>query len=131
MSSPPSSPSPRDRVEDLAERLETEREAFEPPADSASADACAKRYCRDGIGPTILVYVEGRAGDELVAFDQETFDRLECTLNGWLKLYARCYDVDTDPNVTIREAAEVFVDTHSARHAAQILTGVPQRSSNV
>jgi len=120
--------SPDDRVDELAERVREERESFEPPDDPDEADDCAKRLCREGVGPTILVYVEGRAGDELVDFGEETFDRLERTLNGWLALYARCYGVDADPDVTVREAAEVFVDTHSATHTAQILTGVPERS---
>ncbi|MFT4891287.1 MAG: hypothetical protein ACI9YT_002214 [Halobacteriales archaeon] len=120
--------SPDDRVDELAERVREEWESFEPPDDPDEADDCAKRLCREGVGPTILVYVEGRAGDELVAFGEETFDRLEGTLNEWLALYARCYGVDADPDVTVREAAEVFVDTHSAMHTAQILTGVPERS---
>jgi hypothetical protein len=120
-------PSTSQRVEDQAERVREEREAFDPPADFEAAEDCAKRLCRDGIGPTILIYVEGRAGGELVAFDEETFDQLERTLNEWLALYARCYGVDADPDVTIRAAAEVFVDTHSATHAAEILTGVPER----
>ena len=120
--------SPNDRIEELAVSVREEREAFEPPSDPDEADECAKRYCREGIGPTIMVYVEGRAGDELVAFEADAFARLERTLNGWLALYARCYGVDADPDVTIREAAEVFVDTHSAKHTAEILTGVPERT---
>jgi len=120
--------SPNDRVAELADRVREEREAFDPPGNSDDADECAKRCCREGVGPTILVYVEGRAGDELVAFDEGAFARLERTLNEWLALYARCYGVDADPDVTIREAAEVFVDTHSARHTAEILTGVPERT---
>jgi hypothetical protein len=120
--------SPNDRIDELADRVREEREAFEPPGSAEEADECAKRCCREGVGPTILVYVEGRAGDELVAFDEGTFARLERTLNEWLALYARCYGVDADPDVTIREAAEVFVDTHSARHTAEILTGVPDRT---
>lgn len=120
--------SPNDRIDELADRVREEREAFEPPGSAEEADECAKRCCREGVGPTILVYVEGRAGDELVAFDEGTFARLERTLNEWLALYARCYGVDADPDVTIREAAEVFVDTHSAKHTAEILTGVPERT---
>lgn len=120
--------SPSDRVEELATRVREEREAFEPPGDADEADECAKRYCREGVGPTIMVYVEGRAGTDLVAFEAETFARLERTLDEWLALYARCYGVDADPDVTIREAAEVFVDTHSAKYTAEILTGVPSRA---
>ncbi len=119
---------PETRIEELADRVREEREAFDPPEDSDAAEECAKRCCREGVGPTILVYVEGRAGDELVAFEERTFARLERTLNEWLSLYARCYGVDADPDVTIREAAEVFVDTHSAQHTAEILTGVPERT---
>lgn len=119
---------PSDRVDELADRVRQEREAFEPPGDAEEADECAKRICREGVGPTIMVYVDGRAGNELVAFSGETFARLERTLDDWLALYARCYGVDADPDVTVRAAAEVLVDTHNAKYTAEILTGVPERT---
>ncbi|MFC7057100.1 hypothetical protein [Halovenus salina] len=49
-------------------------------------------------------------------------------MNDWLALYTACYGVDTEPDVTLRVAAELLVDTHNIRDVAQILTGVPERA---
>jgi hypothetical protein len=74
-----------------------------------------------------MVYVEARTGGRLVRFSPAEFDLLHAALNGWLALYTRCYGVETDPDVTIREAAEVLLETHNVRDTAQLLTHVPER----
>ena len=113
----------RDRIESLADRAAAERESFTPP-DPESVEERAVRYCREGVGPTVAVYVEARTG-EFAPLDAEEMAGLERAMNDWLELYARCYGVETDPDATIRTAAELLLDTHSARDVAQLLTDVP------
>lgn len=114
----------RDRIESLADRAAAERESFTPP-DPESVEERAVRYCREGVGPTVAVYVEARTGGRSVRFPSEEFDLLGRALRDWLALYARCYGVETDPDATIRTAAELLLDTHSARDVARLLTDVP------
>jgi hypothetical protein len=116
----------RERIERLADRAAAERESFAPP-EPGSVEERAVRYCREGVGPTVAVYVEARTGGRSVRFPAGEFDLLGRTLREWLALYARCYGADTEPDATVRTAAELLVDTHSARDVARLLTGVPPR----
>lgn len=108
------------RVDDLLARAREAESAFEPPEDPEER---ALEYCTDGLWPVLAVYVDRRgAGAPL---DQPHHDRLETALNVWLTLYARCYGEDIAVDASVREAAELFVDTHNVRDVAQLLTGVP------
>lgn len=112
----------RNRIETLAARAREERERFEPPGDP---DERALSYLREGLWPVLSEYIEARSnGERLPAADHAA---LENALNRWLSLYARCYGVDIDAEFAVREAAEVFVDTHDIRDTAQLLTDVPAR----
>ncbi len=114
-----------DRIAELSERARRDREAFEPPVDPPDEEA-ALEYLVDGVGDVVGLYIEARTG-ELVRFDDAEFAMLERALNDWLDLYAACYGVDLEASFTVREAAELVVDTHSIRETAILLTNVPDR----
>lgn len=114
------------RIRACATAARRERESFDPPADPPAAER-AMRYCREGVGEAVAVYVEARTADWPVRFPDEEHRLLERALNDWLDLYARCYGVETESDFAVREAAEVLVDTHNIRDVAQLLTCVPER----
>jgi hypothetical protein len=117
---------PEERIETLARRARRDREAFVPPSDPPATEE-ATTYLREGVGPAVALYVEARTGDELVRFDPAAFERLEEAMNTWLELYAACHGAEIDAAFTVREAAELLVETHNVRHAAELLTRVPDR----
>jgi hypothetical protein len=114
-----------DRIAELSERARRDRESFEPPVDPPDEET-ALEYLVDGVGDVVGLYIEARTG-ELVRFDDAEFAMLERALNDWLDLYAACYGVDLEASFTVREAAELVVDTHSIRETAILLTNVPDR----
>jgi hypothetical protein len=114
-----------DRIETLAERARRDREAFEPPPDPPD-EAAAMSYLTEGVGDVVALYIEARTGEK-VRFDDAEFVLLERALNDWFELYAACYGVDLDAAFTVREVAELVVETHSIREAALLLTRVPER----
>lgn len=115
-----------DRIDDLARRAERDRTTFVPPDDPPDPDR-AMAYLTEGFGQAVGLYVQARTGDDPVRFTDREFDRLERAMNDWLGLYAACYGVDFDPEFTVREAAELLVDTHNVRAVARLLTDVPAR----
>jgi hypothetical protein len=116
-----------ERIHDLAERATEDCAVFEPPA-NPPAEQQAMCYLRAGAGPAISVYVEARTGGMMVHFPPDEYRALEEAMNDWLLLYAACYGVDIVTEYTLREAAELLIDTYNIRDVAQILTGVPARS---
>ncbi|MFB6086969.1 MAG: hypothetical protein ABEJ85_00485 [Haloarculaceae archaeon] len=116
----------RDRIRRLAREARDARQAFDPPEDPPDEER-ARELLREGFGPTLSVYVDARSGD-WDRFGAEEFEKLETAMNVWLDLYAACYGVDHDPDVTARQAAEALIDTHNVYDVARILTGVPGRS---
>jgi hypothetical protein len=114
-----------DRIETLAERARQDREAFEPPPDPPDEEA-ALAYLTNGVGDVVALYIEARTG-EMVRFDDAEFVLLERALNDWLEMYAACYGADLDAAFTVREVAELVVETHSIREAALLLTRIPRR----
>lgn len=116
-----------DRIGALAQRARRTREAFDPPADPPAEDR-ALRYLREGLGPTVALYLEARTGDgDPVAFAPEEFSALEGAVNEWLELYAACYGVSLDAEFTVREAAVALLETRDVRDTARVLTRVPGR----
>lgn len=113
-----------ERVQALAARAERDRERFEAPADPPD-EARAMAYLREGVGPAISVYVEGRTGGDLAAFSEAEVSRLRDAVRTWLGLYARCHGVERDVDVSLRQAAEVLVDTRNVADTAALLTRVP------
>jgi hypothetical protein len=119
----------RARIDGLAERAERDRRAFQPPPTPPDRDR-ALGYLREGAGPAVAVYVEGRAGEAApVRFEPAAYDRLEGAMNTYLELYAACHGTEVDASFTLRSAAELLVDTHDLRAVARLLTGVPERRS--
>jgi len=119
-----------DRIETVVERYRQDRKGFEHPVDPPAAET-AMELCREGLGPAVMIYVDARANDWGVEFSEREFDLLHEALNGYLSLYAACYGVETDPDATVREAAELLLDTHNIRDVAAVLTGVPDRAASV
>jgi len=112
-----------ERVRELASRAERDREQFEPPADPPDEER-AMGYLREGVGPAVSVYVAGRTGGSPAAFSGTEVSLLEDAVCTWLGLYARCHGVEREVDVSIRQAAEVLVDTHNVADTAAVLTGV-------
>ena len=115
------------RIETLADRAASDREAFESPADPPD-DEQAMAYLREGVGPAVMVYVDART-DDWHRFDPDDFDRLEGAMNTWLELYAACYGTDIEAEFTIRKAAEALIETHNVHDVAQVLTHVPEKDA--
>jgi len=124
---PTDEPTHGDRIDDLHQQYRQDRAAFEPPAEPP-ADEEAMDYLREGLGPTVMVYVDART-NHWVRFSEPEFEALHETLNGYLELYTECYGVEMDAEFTIRTAAELLVETHNIRDVAAMLTQVPARAS--
>jgi hypothetical protein len=112
----------RERIADLAARVEADRAAFEPPADPPEEER-AMGYLREGAGEAIWLYVEARV-EGFVHIPPEDFEDLQGAMNTWLELYAACYGVDMDVDFTVRKAAELLLETHNIRDTAAMLTRV-------
>lgn len=115
-----------ERTRRLAAKYRRDSAAFESPADPPDRER-AMTFLREGFGPAVMVYVDGRTGGEPVRFSAAAFDRLDEVLNGYLELYASCYGADIDADASIRQAAELLVDTHNVADVAAMLTHVPER----
>ncbi|MFB6123135.1 MAG: hypothetical protein ABEJ78_06725 [Haloferacaceae archaeon] len=114
-----------ERVQALAAEAHEARASFDPPDDPPAPDR-ALSHLQDGLAPVLSLYVEARTGD-YVAFSEAEWVLLERALNDWLECYARCYGVAIDAEFSVREAAELLVETHDLRDTAQLLTRVPDR----
>jgi len=121
-----------DRIASLAADARAARERFGDTeltelelAGTAVSDReeAALVAARDGLGPVVGVYVEARTADEPVRFSGRELDRLHAATSDWLAVYARCRGVDADPDATVREAAELLIDTHDITDVAALLTG--------
>ncbi|MCU4741718.1 hypothetical protein OB955_17440 [Halobacteria archaeon AArc-m2/3/4] len=112
----------------LARRAERDHRDFDP-AEASPADVT--NYLQEGAGQAIWLYVEARTGGRLVPFSEAELSALQDAMNTWLELYARCYGVDLEAEFTVREAAELLVDTRNIRDTAQLLTRVPGRRAEV
>ncbi len=114
-----------EEISELAQRATAAREEFVPPEDPPD-ERRATELLREGLGPTIMVYVDARTG-EWTRFPPVEHSLLERTLNDFLELYARCFGYEIDAEFTVREAAETLIETNNVRDTAQLLTGVPSR----
>ncbi|WP_435194121.1 hypothetical protein [Natronomonas sp. EA1] len=115
-----------DRIDALARRAERDRQAFER-GEVPATPAQALTYLREGVGPAVALYIDARTGNETVRFSHREFDRLERAMNDWLALYTACHGVRTEPEFTVREAAQLLIDTHHIGDVARLLTKVPAR----
>ena len=114
-----------EHIAELSDRARRDRAAFEAPADPPD-EAAALEYLTEGVGDVVALYIDARTG-EGVRFDDTEFALLERAMNDWLELYAACYGRDLEGAYSVREAAELVVDTHSIRETAVLLTHVPER----
>jgi hypothetical protein len=115
-----------DRIAWFAEQAERDRREFDPPSDPPDEER-AMAFLREGFGPLVALYLEARTAEWDVAFSAAELERFHRATNAWLSLYARCYGVEMEPDVTVRRAAELLVDTDNIRDTAQLLTQVPAR----
>ncbi|MFA9416538.1 hypothetical protein [Natrinema sp. HArc-T2] len=123
------------RIAALARRAERERAAFDgvetgsdgDPIPDAPTSPDAVDYLRTGAGQAIWLYVEARTGGRLVPFSDAEFAALETAMNCWLECYTRCHGVALEAEFTIREAAELLLETRNIVDTAQLLTCVPER----
>lgn len=115
-----------ERIWELSETATRSCAAFEPPPDPPD-EGRAMGYLREGVGPAVALFLEGRTGGRTVYFPPDEYRALESAMNAYLDLYCACYGVDIAGECQLRAAAELLVDTHNIRDVAQILTGVPER----
>ncbi|TMT87149.1 hypothetical protein E2L06_11375 [Haloterrigena sp. H1] len=127
------------RIAALARRAERERAAFDgvetrstddPMPDGPTSPDDATDFLREGAGQAIWLYVEARTGGRLVPFSAAEFDALETAMNRWLECYTRCHGVALEAEFTIREAAEMLLETRNIVDTAQLLTRVPERRAH-
>ena len=114
-----------EQIAELSDRARRDRAAFEAPADPPD-EAAALAYLTEGVGDVVALYIDARTGEK-VRFDDTEFALLERAMNDWLELYAACYGTELEGAYSVREAAELVVDTHSIRETAMLLTHVPER----
>ena len=114
-----------DAIADIADRARRDVERFVEP-ETIPDDEQALAYLRDGIAAVVSVYVEGRTG-EYADFSDVEMALMERALNDWVTLYGRCYGTEIDAAFTVREVAELVIETHNLRDTARLLTGVPDR----
>ncbi|QLG26601.1 hypothetical protein HUG10_03190 [Halorarum halophilum] len=112
-------------IERLAAEARAEREDREsagPPANPPDSEA-ALAAARDGLGPVVARYIAARTG-ERERLSGRQLDLLHRATNDWLAVYALEHGVESDPDATVRAAAELVVDTHDIAATARLLTGV-------
>lgn len=112
-------------IERLAVEARAEREKREsagPPADPPDSEA-ALAAARDGLGPIVARYVAARTGEK-ERLSGRQLDLLHRATNDWLAVYALERGVESDPDATVRAAAELVVETHDIVATARLLTGV-------
>ncbi len=117
-----------ERIATLAEQARQDRATFDPPVDPPDEQR-AVRLLRNGVGPAVGLYIEAHATNGPGRFSPAELSRLERAMNDWLTLYARCYDVSIDAEFTVREVAELLLETHNIKDTAQLLTQVPRRAT--
>ncbi|MWV39423.1 hypothetical protein [Natrialba sp. INN-245] len=114
------------RIAALERRAERDRKRLEPEDEQPEPDD-ATTYLREGAGRAIWLYVEGRTGGRMVRFSPAELDALERAMNAWLECYARCHGVKLEADFSIREAAELLLETRNVDDVGQLLTDVPSR----
>ncbi|MHC3437143.1 hypothetical protein ACYJ1Y_03350 [Natrialbaceae archaeon A-gly3] len=110
------------RIAALERRADRDRERFE--RESPSPPEVEKRYLREGAGQAIWLYVEGRTGGRLVPFSEDEYSALEGAMNTWLECYVQSYGIGLEADFTLREAAELLLETRNIHDTARLLTGV-------
>ncbi|MFP9191158.1 hypothetical protein [Natronosalvus vescus] len=85
----------------------------------------ARSYLREGVGPAVWIYVEARTGGRRRYISPAEFDALERAMNRWFECYAACHGVDLEAEYTVREVAELLLETRNIHDVGELLTGVP------
>ncbi|SDQ58536.1 hypothetical protein [Natronobacterium texcoconense] len=115
------------RIAALQRQAERDRQRLEDERESDSRVDEPADYLRDGAGSAIWLYVEGRTGGRMVPYSAAELEALEGAMNDWLECYALCHGVEMEAAFTVREAAELLLETRNVIDTAQLLLGVPTR----
>jgi hypothetical protein len=115
-----------EQIRDLMDAATRDRESFDSPAEVPDEER-ALELLREGFGQAVWVYVEGHTGGRNREFSRAELALLQRAMNDWLELYAQCYGVELDAAFTVREAAELLIETRNVRETAQLLTRIPER----
>lgn len=111
----------------LARRAVRDRRWIDRQDPDTLDEELATSYLREGVGPAIWIYVEGRTGGRRVPFSPAELEALETAMNDWLECYTYCYGVEFDAAFTVREAAELLLETRNVHDVGLFLTGVPRQ----
>ncbi|MFB6254165.1 MAG: hypothetical protein ABEI06_06120 [Halobacteriaceae archaeon] len=112
------------RIHTLSSKAEDRLSEFSTP-DNLPDEQRALGFLTEGVGQAIKIYIDLHATDQDIRLSTTDQAKLENAMNTYLMLYAKCYGRDITPEFSIREAAEIFIDTHNIRDTAQILTQIP------
>ena len=112
-----------ERIDELVRKAEADQVDFCWPADPPAVDR-AMEYLTEGAGQVIVLYAHLRTGGRNYPFSPDEFAALEWAMNTWFRLHAACLGERIDPNVSLRTAAEAFVDTEDIVAVAATVTGV-------
>ncbi|AFZ71603.1 hypothetical protein [Natronobacterium gregoryi] len=115
------------RIAALERRAERDRVRLEDSDEEPQVEEPAA-YLREGAGRAIWLYVEGRTGGRMVPFSAAELAALERAMNAWFECYALCHGIEIDAVFTIRDAAELLLETHNVIETAQLLLGVPKHN---
>ncbi|WP_049926972.1 hypothetical protein [Halopiger goleimassiliensis] len=118
------------RIAALERRAERDRAAFDDERPDRRQREEPTAYLREGAGEAIWLYVEARTGGRMVPFSPAELEALTGAMNDWLECYARCHGVELEASFTVREAAELLLQTRNVHDVGQLLTGVPGREKN-
>lgn len=123
------------RIAALARQADRDREQLrDSPAGPTGSDGNGpssdprREYLREGAGRAIWLYVEGRTGGRFIQFSPAEYEALESAMNAWFECYAWSHGVELDASFTLREAAELLLETRNIHDVGQLLTGVPGRN---
>ncbi len=117
------------RIDDLVTRAAYDRRAIAHLEEHHLVTLDGYYFLTEGVGPAVWVYVEGRTGGRMYRFSPGEFEALERAMNQWLECFTRCHGVDLDATFSLREAAELLVQTRNVHDVGELLTGVtvPER----
>ena len=112
-----------ERIDELVCKAEADEADFSWPAAPPAVDR-AMDYLTAGAGQVVALYAHLRTGGRTYPFSPDEFTALESAMNTWFRLYAACLGERIDPDVSLRTAAEAFVDTEDIVAVASTVTGV-------
>lgn len=112
------------RVAALNERARRARSTFRPLEEPPARDR-AMEYLRDGVATAVGLYREAPTAGERDPPAPGLWSELDNAFRAWLELYAACYGVFVEVEVSVVRAAALRERGLSLREMATRVTGVP------